>query len=122
MADKFNFNLKKTAIYRSLKWAKIPIFSLSNIFKKIFLFLFFLNLLIFVLIFLADIGGVKNQSLLLGLSLIFIVLFLFFYLINLFLNLKIKNPVLNTEIGKVILDLYEYNLAVYFYVLSSLMS
>ena len=34
MADKFNFNLKTTAIYQAVKWQKNPIFKLVKTIKK----------------------------------------------------------------------------------------
>ena len=111
MADKFNFNLKTTAIYQAVKWAKNPVFKLAKPLRKLFLFLFVLVFLIFIYGFLTDAVSKNAQSLTLGLSINFLTLFLIFRLIESFLNSKVKNPKLNIRITEVVSNLEKFNLA-----------
>ena len=111
MADKFNFNLKTTAIYQAVKWAKNPVFKLAKPLRKLFLFLFVLVFLIFIYGFLTDAISKNAQSLTLGLSINFLTLFLIFRLIESFLNSKVKNPKLNIPITEVVSNLEKFNLA-----------
>jgi len=111
MADKFNFNLKTTAIYQAVKWAKNPVFKLAEPLRKLFLFLFVLVFLIFIYGFLTDAISKNAQSLTLGLSINFLTLFLIFRLIESFFNSKVKNPKLNIPITEVVSNLEKFNLA-----------
>jgi len=111
MADKFNFNLKTTAIYQAVKWAKNPVFKLAKPLRKLFLFLFVLVFLIFIYGFLTDAVSKNAQSLTLGLSINFLTLFLIFRLIESFFNSKVKNPKLNIRITEVVSNLEKFNLA-----------
>ena len=111
MADKFNFNLKTTAIYQAVKWAKNPVFKLAKPLRKLFLFLFVLVFLIFIYGFLTGAISKNAQSLTLGLSINFLTLFLIFRLIESFLNSKVKNPKLNIRITEVVSNLEKFNLA-----------
>jgi len=111
MADKFNFNLKKTAIYQAVKWAKNPVFKLAKPLRKLFLFLFVLVFLIFIYGFLTDAISKNAQSLTLGLSIIFLTLFLIFRLIESFFDSKVKNPKLKISINEVVSNLEKFNLA-----------
>ena len=111
MANKFNFNLKTTAIYRAVKWAKNPVFKLAKSLRKLCLVLFVLIFLTFIYGFLTDAISQKAQSLTLGLATIFLTLFLTFWLIESFLNSKIKKPRLKATIKEVVSNLEKYNLA-----------
>jgi len=112
MANKFNFNLKTTAIYRAVKWAKNPVFKLAkSSLRKLCLVLFVLIFLTFIYGFLTDAISQKAQSLTLGLATIFLTLFLTFWLIESFLNSKIKKPRLKATIKEVVSNLEKYNLA-----------
>ncbi len=111
MDDNFNFNLRKAAIYRSLRWAKNPVFIFAKILKKIFFILFVICLPVFLYVFLTDSFNRQIQSLLLGLSSIFLSLFLYFWLIDLFFNSKVKKPVLKAKIKDVLSDPGKFNVA-----------
>ena len=111
MEDRFNFNLKKTAIYRAVKWAENPIFKSAKFFKKIFLILFFLSFFLFSYGFLTDFLNEKVQLLSFGLSTIFFNLFLFFWLINSFLNSKLKKPFFRVKLSQAFSDPEKVNLA-----------
>ena len=97
----FDFNLKTTAIYQTLKWEKI--FKLVGIFKKLFLLLF----IIFLFLFLTS-----NLSIdLAGIALLFFIFFLISWLKETFFNLKIKNPQIKYPLVQVLKNPENYNLA-----------
>ncbi|MBI2626032.1 MAG: ATP-dependent Clp protease ATP-binding subunit [Candidatus Nealsonbacteria bacterium] len=88
----FNFDLKETGIYLALKWAKNPVFTLARIFKRIFLVFFIFTLPLFLYGFLTGSFSDSSNSVLLGLTFIFISFAVYFQLIISFLNSKLKNP------------------------------
>ncbi|MBL7142542.1 MAG: ATP-dependent Clp protease ATP-binding subunit [Candidatus Pacebacteria bacterium] len=95
MAEEFNFNLKKTAIYRAIKWARNPVFKLASIFGKLFLIAFIILFPLFLYGFLTDNWSMESQSLALGFSIISLSLFLICRILVSFLNSKVKNPSLS---------------------------
>jgi len=111
MANKFNFNLKTSAIYQAVKWAKTPVFKLVGLFKKLFLVLFILIFFIFLYGFLTDRLSMDVQSLTLGLSIVLLTLFIGCKVKESFFELKLKNPKPIATIDDVISDLEKFNLA-----------
>ena len=126
MADKFNFNLKTTAIYRAIKWLKSPVFKLVKLLRKISLVLFIFVFLIFIYTsvakggeermffeygFLTDAISQNNQSLTLGLSIIFLASLLICRIEESFFNSKLKNPRINITIDQALANLEKFNLA-----------
>jgi ATP-dependent Clp protease ATP-binding subunit ClpC len=113
MENKFNFDLKKVAIYQAIKWSKVPLFKLAGFFKKTFLILFVFAFSAFLFLFLLNIANLSIQSLALGLSLIFLSLFLTFFLVGYFFNSKLKNPKIKSTVKEILSgsNLEKYNLA-----------
>ena len=105
------FNLKKTEIYRAVKWAKHPAFRFAKPLKKLFLFLFILFFLLFLYAFLTEQFSKSSQSLALGFSTISLTLFLFFRLEDDFLNSKLKKPALKPIIKEAAVWPADFNLA-----------
>ncbi len=86
------FSLKTAKIYQAVKWGKAMGFELVSSLRKIFLVLFFLILIIFLFGFLTDALNRNNQSLTLGLSIIFLTLFFGCSYKQAFFNSKLKKP------------------------------
>ncbi len=107
----FNFNLKKTAIFKSLKWGREPVFKFAKSFKKTFFFLFIAAFLLFLYGFLFQNFSDELNRRLLGSSVIFLSLGLIFWMKQGFFNSKIKNPKLNLKISDAASNPQEYNLA-----------
>jgi ATP-dependent Clp protease ATP-binding subunit ClpC len=101
MEDKFNFNLRKTAIYQAVKLIDNLFFKLIKLLKITFLILSFLLFIFICYSFLINSLNEKN----LFLFVVSFDLFLIFWLGHCFLNSKIKKPFL-----KIPLDLAENNL------------
>lgn len=78
----FNFDLKRTEIFRALRWEKF--FKFISYLKKFFGILF----LIFIFLFLTSGLALKF----LGASLIFLVFFIIFWHLSFFFNSKLKKP------------------------------
>jgi ATP-dependent Clp protease ATP-binding subunit ClpC len=94
MVSKFYFNLKEAAIFRAVKWEKVPVFSSAKSLKKLFLILF----IIVFLLFLFQVLSEKPHQDYLALSIIFLALTIIFRLADSFFNLKLKKPVLGKNI------------------------
>jgi len=107
----FNFYLKRTEIFRAVKWSRHPFFKLAKIFKKIFLILSLLLFLVFLYGFIFDALVKRIEDSLLGLTIIFLVIGLTNWLLESFLNSKLKRPKLKTEIDRVFKKPENYNLA-----------
>jgi len=105
------FLLKTAKIYQAVKWGKAMGFELVGSLKKIFLVLFFLILIIFLFGFLTDALSKSNQSLTLGLSIIFLTLFLGCSYKQAFFNSKLKKPKLKISIEEALKEPKKYNLA-----------
>jgi len=106
-----NFNLKKAAIYQTVKWARTPVFRFAGPLKKLFLVLFILFFLVFLYGFLTDAVSLSTQSLTLGLSIVLLCLFSIYWLKESFLNSKLKNPKIKATIREAVANPEEYNLA-----------
>ncbi len=106
-----NFNLKKTAIFQTVRHGRNPIFKFSNFLKNVFFLLVILFLIIFLYGFI--LGGFTNKILLrlVGGALVFLDLSIIFWLINCFFNSKLKNPQLRIKIEEVLKSPEKYNLA-----------
>ncbi|PIS39806.1 MAG: hypothetical protein COT33_00075 [Candidatus Nealsonbacteria bacterium CG08_land_8_20_14_0_20_38_20] len=108
---KFNFEIKKTAIFKTVKLARNPIFRLSDFLKNVLFLLVILFLIIFLYGFI--LGGFTDKILLrlAGGTIIFFDLSIIFWLINCFFNSKLKEPKLRVKIEEAIKSPEEYNLA-----------
>lgn len=113
MTEEFNFNLRKAAISQAVKHYKNPIFRLAGFFRRSFLVLFSLALGLFIFFFISNRASDAVQSLLLGLTPIFLSFSLIFLLIESFFQTKIKKPFIRYDCRlKEVLQFPErYNLA-----------
>ncbi|MFH1657384.1 MAG: ATP-dependent Clp protease ATP-binding subunit [bacterium] len=106
----FNFNLKKTAIFQSIRYAQNPILKFAGFWRKLFSVAF----LVFILLFFYDF--IKNQTpetgaVFLGLIILSLTFLTIFWLIEIFYGSIIK-PKLRFTIGQVFSQMdKEYNLA-----------
>jgi len=107
----FNFDLKRTEIFRAVKWGRHPFFKLAKILKKIFLILSALLFLVFLYGFIFDTLVKRIQDFLLGLTIIFLVIGLTNWLLESFLNSKLKKPKPRAKIDEVFTKPGNYNLA-----------
>ncbi|MEA3344189.1 MAG: AAA family ATPase, partial [Patescibacteria group bacterium] len=107
----FNFNLKKTKIYKAVKWEKFLLFRFHKILKLLLLLLFISFLIVFVYGFLGDNLSKETNRIFLGFSLIFLVSFISISINEFFFNSKIKKPKLKISIDQAILNPEKHNLA-----------
>lgn len=106
-----NFNLKKTAIFRAVKWERYPFFKFARILKKIFFYFLIFFFLVFLYGFLTDFLNRAAQRFYLGFSSIFLTLCVFFFLLETFFNSKLKKPELKIKIKNALRNPENYNLA-----------
>lgn len=111
MGLEFSFDLKKTKIFQAIKWERSLIFRFVKVEKKVFLILFIFVFLAFLFGFLTENFSVNLNKKLLGLSIIFLTFLLISWLKEAFLNSKLKQPKLTTEIEQTLKDPKSYNLA-----------
>jgi len=107
----FNFNLKKTKIYKAVRLEKFPVLRYLRSFKKIFLFLFILLFLIFLYGFIPGKFSQATNRHLLGLTIISLISFLGIFVKLNFWEGKFKKPVLSDKIEQTVLSPEDYNLA-----------
>ena len=107
----FNFDLKETAIYQSVKWSRHPIFRFAGVFKKIFFWTFGFTFLIFWIGFLSKNFSLKTNKVFFGLSVILLVLSVACWYKEKLFNSKLKNPRLKINIKGVGNNFENYNLA-----------
>ncbi len=107
----FNFDIKKTAIYRAVKWSELPVFKFANFFEKLFLILFGIVFLLFVygFVFQNFLAGTSRK--LLGLSIILLISYLSVSIKGSFFESKLKHPKLKVPLSSVVLSDKKYNLA-----------
>jgi len=98
------FDLKEALIYQAVELSEI--FKIIRIFKKIFLFLFFIFFILFLYRFI-----LKDEVLLGGTALIFLVLFISCWLKILFFNFKLKKPKTKITLEQALDNFDKYNLA-----------
>lgn len=98
----FNFDLKRAAIFRAIKWERYPVFRFARPLKKLFLILFIFFFLIFIF---------QTKRIFLGFSIIFLTLSLINWLKESFFNSKLKRPELKAKIEEAIKNPENYNLA-----------
>jgi len=103
----FNFNIKKTRVYRAVKIEKLFLFKFINIFRIVSLTLFIFSIFIFLFSFL----GVTSEYYAIKICFLFLSLFLLFQNLFLFLNLKVKNPETPAELSQVQYSPKNYNIA-----------
>ncbi len=107
----FNFDLKKTGIYKAVLWERNPLFRFAPSLKRISKACFFLVFLLFLYGFIPENFSYSLNRKLLGFSLLFFSFYILFWLKESFLNLKIKKPELKSNLKEVVLDAEKYNLA-----------
>ncbi|MFH1656834.1 MAG: ATP-dependent Clp protease ATP-binding subunit [Candidatus Nealsonbacteria bacterium] len=106
----FNFNLKNSIIYPSVKWDFI--YKNFKLFKKVFFILFLVCFLVLIFYgFLLENLSNRGLKFFFGLLIIFFVLFLGSWIKQSFFNLKLKNPEIEIKLSKVIDNPDNYNLA-----------
>ena len=88
----YYFDLKKARIYQALRRSGYPGFKFAKIFKKLFLILFILSLLIFLYGFLTRAFSFKDNQFYLGLTIIFLIIISSLQIRIAFFNSKLKNP------------------------------
>jgi len=103
------FNLKKAGIYEAVRWGRW--FRLAKVLNKTFLVVFVLAFLIFLYGFLTEEFTQSTLSLLLGLSVIFIILTIALWIKLLFFRSKLSKPKLKTNLKTAIANHEKYNLA-----------
>lgn len=107
----FNFNLKRTAIYRTVKLGKLPIFRFFKFFSYFILILFIISLSFFFYgLILSNFSKAVSKKLL-GLSIFLFVSYLALHLKKAFFDLKLKKPKLDVALSEVVLNPENYNLA-----------
>jgi len=109
--ENFNFDLQDSAIFQALFWEKNPIFNSARPLKKLFLILFIFAFLSFLYGFLSQNLPPSLNSLLLSLSILFLVFGTFFWLAESFFEIKLKRPFLRLDIGEAMKKTTDYNLA-----------
>lgn len=109
--SEYKFEFNKTAILKAVKISRNPFFRIAKFFKKIFLILFIIVLVISIL----SMGEIINiqilDSLLLGITFTFLALFLLFWQVDLFLDIKIKHPKIEITLNEALRNSKKYNLA-----------
>ena len=103
----FNFELKKTIIFRAVRKAKFPLFRFSSILQNIFLFLFILSLLFFASSFI----GIASGYFATKMAVLFLAVLLLFWNLNLFTQTEIKKPETSISLSKVFDNPEGFNLA-----------
>jgi len=88
----YYFDLKKARIYQALRWSRHPGFKFAKVFKKLFLVLFILSLLIFLYGFLTRAFSFEDNQFYLGLTIIFLIIIFTLQIRIAFFNSKLKNP------------------------------
>ncbi len=84
----FNFELKKTAVFRAVRRKRFPLFKWAGFLSQLFLFLLVISLCLVALSFFGAVSGrIAVKS-----SVLFLSLYLIFYNLSLFTSLKIKRP------------------------------
>jgi len=103
----FNFDTRESQISKSLRISSFPLFKYSDILSQLFFSLFVLSLFLsaFSLI------GVMPASLVIQISILFLLCFLLFLEIYLFIELKIKKPKITISLSDAIASPGDYNLA-----------
>ncbi len=113
------FDIKKTAIYQTVKWERFPIFRFAKFLKVLFLVLFIIVFLVFLYGFAPENFSQETSKKLLGLSIIFFVCYLSVRIKGAFFELKAKRPRLCSLsyggqaklINEAVLNPEKYNLA-----------
>ena len=98
MQEEFNFNLQNTAIYQSLRWARLPVFLWANSAKKVFGGFFILILLAFLIALSSAAPDERVISMLLGAALISFSVFLSSWTLDLFFITRLKHPALTGKL------------------------
>ncbi len=111
MASEFFFDLKKAAIFQTVRWGKYPAFRWSQPLKKLFWILFIFALILFLYGFWGGNFSRNLNSKLLGLSIIFLDLTFVCWIQEIFFNLKLKQPKIDIKIEDAISSPKDYNLA-----------
>jgi len=110
MVSDFQFNLKETEIYKAVVLEKNIFFKYRKIFKKLFLFLFFVCFSFFIYSFFSETFSWGLIRRLLGLSILFLTFNIIANIENSFLEF-LKKPKIKTSLKQVLLEPEKYNLA-----------
>ncbi len=103
----FNFDIKNTSVYQSVKIERFFIFRFAEFFKNIFFYLFIAALLSFVLVLFDYIKIITS----LRLIFVFAALYLIFYELYLFLNFKIKSVSEKSQLDQAVANFEQFNIA-----------
>jgi len=106
----FNFNLRKAAIFQSVKWKRSLLFRFSRLFKKVFLVLFVFAFLAFIYGFIFNNFSRSLNAKLLRFCILFLSSATIEALKEYFLN-SLKKPKLKVSLSEAILEPEKYNLA-----------
>ncbi|MDP3991202.1 MAG: ATP-dependent Clp protease ATP-binding subunit [Candidatus Nealsonbacteria bacterium] len=90
--NKLEFNLKTALIYQAIRWSQAPLFRAEKVIRKTLFCFFFVFVLLFLIGFLSGAFSQQSNSVLLGLSVIFLTLGCVLWLKTAFLNSKLKHP------------------------------
>jgi ATP-dependent Clp protease ATP-binding subunit ClpC len=107
----FNFEIKKTGIYRAIKWEKWPIFRFARAFKITFFILFLVVFLLFLYGFLLQNFSQTFNQKLLGLCFLFLAMAIIFQELRSFFSSKLKQSRTGTNLSEAVSNPEEYNLA-----------
>lgn len=103
----FNFEIRKTLIFRSFKISSFPLFKHSSILSQLFFYLFIISLFLTGFYFL----GFVSLVLAIKVPTFLLVCFIAFLEIHWFVELKIKKPPTNIKISEALLNPEDYNMA-----------
>lgn len=107
----FNFDLKNTAIWNSVKWGNFLVFKFAKAFRILFSILFCIFFLAFLFGFFSDLLPINTLSFLFSFSLIFLVFTLALWWKELFFITKLRNPKLKVSLKEAGLNPQDFNLA-----------
>ncbi len=107
----FNFDLKNTAVWNSVKWGSFFVFKFAKAFRILFSVLFCIFFLIFLFGFFSDLLSINTLSFLFSFSLIFLVFILALWWKELFFITKLRNPKLKVSLKEAGLNPQDFNLA-----------
>src|SRR5436309_170350 len=103
----FNFNLKATSVYRSLKVSSFSLFKYSRMLSELFLYLFVFSWILVFLYFL----GYFADPLAFKLPVFLLLLLVFFFEMHLFSEFWVKKPKVSGSVLESLAKPEAYNLA-----------
>ncbi len=103
----FNFDIKSTLVFQSLKRWSFPLFKYSSFLSQLFLYLFFISLLLVGFYFF----GFVSYYVAVKVPLLLLFFLILFWEVYLFSEFKIKKPNIDTSLSDAVLRQDDYNLA-----------